>query len=266
MEKKKVLDSEEDVDIDADCCEDDNDIISVRRSRILAAQILDMKCSADEESNNDACITISELTTADGLDLKLRLDSRADEASTDIKKIDAAIESLRMWRVAREMRAKDEANGIFSMDDTEVLSSDFPETADLFEDVVGGFHTRDEQTCEAQSRRLTAQQSESQSAIQTIQSISMLANIRHQKQYEFEQPNLKSQDKLNKIIQELEVMQQVVDFTQVEDTVRLESRRNSTIERLERTVIDEGLDLQMNVASLQANLEAFEKDLALLLK
>ena len=220
MEKKKVLDSEEDVDIDADCCEDDNDIISVRRSRILAAQILgtymkvfvvrrgnlffflfrkpnatlsgwlDMKCSADEESNNDACLTISELTTADGLDLKLRLDSRADEASTDIKKIDAAIESLRMWRVAREMRAKDEANGIFSMDDTEVLSSDFPETADLFEDVVGGFHTRDEQTCEAQSRRLTAQQSESQSAIQTIQSISMLANIRHQKQYEFEQPNV----------------------------------------------------------------------------
>lgn len=265
METKNV-DSEEDVDIDGDCFENDTELISGRRSRILAAQILDMKCSAGDELTNDGCPAIDELTIADGIDFKFRLDSRQEEASTDILMIDAAIESLRMWRIAREVRAKEEANGIYFIDDAqnESTSSDFPETTDASEGLIGGFHARDVQTTEAQIRRLSAQQSESESAISTIHSITMLANIRHQNRSQFEQP--KSQETLHKIIEELEVMQQGVNFKQVEDFIRLENRRNSTIERLEQTVIDEGLDLQMNVASLQANLEAFENDLAFLLK
>ncbi len=52
----------------------------------------------------------------------------------------------------------------------------------------------------------------------------------------------------------------------VEDAVRLEVRRNSTVELLEKAVIDEGLELQMSVASLQAQLMEFDTDLDYLLK
>lgn len=52
----------------------------------------------------------------------------------------------------------------------------------------------------------------------------------------------------------------------VEDAVRLEIRRNSAIEMLEKAVIDEGLDFQMNVATLRAQLLDVDSDLDHLLK
>ena len=137
-----------------------------------------MKCSIEgiDDESTDPSSVMADLTIAEGLDLGITY--RTEEATIDINKIDATIESLRLWRIAREENEKHAA--IDETLDKDMTLTGFPETTEFCSENISNISPRDEDCLAAQAHRLSTQQLESESAIETIKNISILSRLRHQ--------------------------------------------------------------------------------------